>query len=225
MSASRRRCGNITRSVWATPRRSRATNATSSCCRWSRPTHLVSQAARAANGRRTTSPHPAPRTRCGSSTRSPPDRLKNEDLRFNLLAYMENPPAALASSDDIGEVSSEIPQKPFESLFEQHVYLRLKGRGYHVIPQYPAGGKRIDLVVVGARGRLAVECDGERYHSTPEQSRHDQQGDREHQRVGWTFWRIRESELRLDPDEALPDLWEELNRLGIRPVTFGGPDE
>src|SRR5690606_24672435 len=26
----------------------------------------------------------------------PPDRLKNEDLRFNLLAYMENPPAALA---------------------------------------------------------------------------------------------------------------------------------
>ncbi|NED19637.1 AAA family ATPase [Streptomyces sp. SID9913] len=155
----------------------------------------------------------------------PPDRLKNEDLRFNLLAYMENPPAALASSDDIGEVSSEIPQKPFESLFEQHVYLRLKGRGYHVIPQYPAGSKRIDLVVVGARGRLAVECDGERYHSTPEQIRHDQQRDRELQRVGWTFWRIRESEFRLDPDEALSDLWEELNRLGIRPVTFGGPDD
>jgi len=138
---------------------------------------------------------------------------------------MENPPAALASSDDIGEVSSEIPQKPFESLFEQHVYLRLKGRGYHVIPQYPAGSKRIDLVVVGARGRLAVECDGERYHSTPEQIRHDQQRDRELQRVGWTFWRIRESEFRLDPDEALSDLWEELNRLGIRPVTFGGPDD
>src|SRR5690606_21351748 len=155
----------------------------------------------------------------------PPDRLKNEDVRFNLLAYMENPPAALASSDDIGEVSSEIPQKPFESLFEQHVYLRLKGRGYHVIPQYPAGSKRIDLVVVGARGRLAVECDGERYHSTPEQIRHDQQRDRELQRVGWTFWRIRESEFRLDPDEALSDLWEELNRLGIRPVTFVGPDD
>ncbi|MEU1675323.1 AAA domain-containing protein [Streptomyces roseifaciens] len=150
----------------------------------------------------------------------PPDRLKKDDLRLNLLAYMENPPAALADSDDIGEVSGEVPQKPFESLFEQHVYLHLKKRGYHVIPQYPAGSKRIDLVVVGARGRLAVECDGDRYHSAPEQIRHDQQRDRELQRVGWTFWRIPESEFRLDPDEALTGLWEELSRLGIRPATF-----
>ncbi|MEU9123505.1 AAA domain-containing protein [Streptomyces sp. NPDC048506] len=151
----------------------------------------------------------------------PPDRLKEKDLRLNLLAYMENPPAALAESDDIGEVSSEVPQKPFESLFEQQVYLRLKARGYHVIPQCPAGSKRIDLVVVGARGRLAVECDGDRYHSTPEQIRHDQQRDRELQRVGWTFWRIRESEFRFNPDEALAGLWEELNRLGIHPAKFG----
>lgn len=154
----------------------------------------------------------------------PPDRLKKEDLRFNLLAYMENPPGALANSDDLGEVSSEILQKPFESLFEQHVYLRLKGHGYHVIPQYPAGSKRIDLVVVGARGRLAVECDGDRYHSTPEQIRHDQERDRELQRVGWTFWRIRESEFRFDPDEALSSLWEELNRLEIRPARFSTAD-
>ncbi|MBD3007623.1 DUF559 domain-containing protein [Streptomyces sp. 5-10] len=110
------------------------------------------------------------------------------------------------------------------SLFEQHVYLRLKARGYHVIPQYTAGSKRIDLVVVGARGRLAVECDGERYHSTPEQIQHDQRRDRELQRVGWTFWRIRESEFRFDPDEALAGLWEELNRLDIHPATFSAAD-
>lgn len=152
----------------------------------------------------------------------PPDRLKSGDLRLNLLGYMENPPAALANAEDIGQVSSEVTQKPFESLFEQHVYLRLKARGYHVIPQYPAGSKRIDLVVVGARGRLAVECDGERYHSTPEQIRHDQQRDRELQRVGWTFWRIPESDFRLDPDETLAGLYGELHRLGIRPATFGG---
>ncbi|QKZ23273.1 AAA family ATPase [Streptomyces chartreusis] len=155
----------------------------------------------------------------------PPDRLKKDDLRLNLLAYMENPPAALALADDIGEVSGEVPQKPFESLFEQHVYLRLKQRGYHVVPQYPAGSKRIDLVVVGARGRLAVECDGERYHSAPDQIRHDQLRDRELQRVGWTFWRIPESEFRFDPDQALAGLWEELNRLGIRPATSSGPDD
>ncbi|MER5973490.1 AAA domain-containing protein [Streptomyces sp. NPDC002055] len=155
----------------------------------------------------------------------PPDRLKQGDLRLNLLAYMENPPAALAASDDIGEVSAEVPQKPFESLFEQHVYLRLKARGYHVIPQCPAGSKRIDLVVVGARGRLAVECDGDRYHTTPEQIRHDEQRDRELQRVGWTFWRLPESEFRFDPDHALSGLWEKLNRLGIHPAAFRTADD
>ncbi|MFE3433239.1 hypothetical protein [Streptomyces sp. NPDC059171] len=38
--------------------------------------------------------------------------------------------------------------------------------------------------------------------------------------MGWTFWRIRESEFRFDPDEALTRLWAELNRLGIHPATF-----
>ncbi|MFB8437914.1 AAA domain-containing protein [Streptomyces niveus] len=155
----------------------------------------------------------------------PPDHLKQGDLRLNLLAYMENPPDALAASDDIGEVSTDVPQKPFESLFEQHVYLRLKARGYHVIPQCPAGSKRIDLVVVGARGRLAVECDGDRYHTTPEQIRHDERRDRELQRVGWTFWRIPESEYRFDPDQALSGLWEELKRLGIHPASFRSTED
>ncbi|MFD8936138.1 AAA domain-containing protein [Streptomyces sp. NPDC059578] len=150
----------------------------------------------------------------------PLDRLKREDLRLNLLSYMEDPPSALACYEDIGEVSDDVQQKPFESLFEQHVYLRLKARGYHVVPQLQAGHKRLDLVIVGTRGRLAVECDGDRYHSTPEQIRNDQRRDRELQRVGWTIWRIRESEFRFDPAEALSGLWDELERLGIRPATF-----
>ncbi|MGW6901485.1 AAA domain-containing protein [Streptomyces sp. NPDC054919] len=153
----------------------------------------------------------------------PPDRLKNGDLRLNLLTYMQNPPAALAAADDVGPVQNDVRCPPFDSLFEQQVYLRLKERGFHVQPQYPAGSKRIDLVVVGARGRLAVECDGDYYHSTPEQIRHDQQRDRELQRVGWTFWRIRESEYRYDPDAALAGLWEELDRHGIRPANYNSP--
>ncbi|WP_073809883.1 AAA domain-containing protein [Kitasatospora sp. CB01950] len=150
----------------------------------------------------------------------PPDQLKTGDLRLNLLSYMQNPPAALAELDDIGPVLPDVPCKPFDSLFEQQVYLRIKERGYHVVPQYPAGNKRIDLVVVGARGRLGVECDGDRYHSTLEQLRHDQQRDRELQRVGWRFWRIPESEFRFDPEQALAGLWQELERQGIRPANY-----
>ncbi|MGW2641275.1 AAA domain-containing protein [Streptomyces sp. NPDC001348] len=151
----------------------------------------------------------------------PPDRLKPHDLRLNLLTYMENPPAALEAVDDIGPVLPDVRRAPFDSLFEQQVYLEIKERGYHVIPQFPVGSKRIDLVVVGARGRLAVECDGDAFHhATRQQIENDQRRDRELKRVGWEFWRVRESEFRFDPDAALDGLWQELDRQGIRPANY-----
>ncbi|MCB5911063.1 AAA domain-containing protein [Streptomyces pinistramenti] len=151
----------------------------------------------------------------------PPDRLKPHDIRLNLLTYMENPPAALEAADSIGPVQPDIRTAPFDSLFEQQVYLQIKERGYHVVPQFPAGSKHIDLVVVGARGRLAVECDGDPFHrATREQIENDQRRDRELQRVGWTFWRVRDSDFRFDPDAALRGLWEELDRQGIRPANY-----
>ncbi|WNI16382.1 AAA domain-containing protein [Actinacidiphila sp. ITFR-21] len=149
--------------------------------------------------------------------------LKSGDLRLNLLTYMENPPEALAADNRIGPVAADVLTAPFDSLFEQQVYLRLKERGYYVIPQFPAGEKRIDLVVIGPRGRLAVECDGDYYHSTPEQIRRDQQRERELQRAGWKFWRVRESEFRFDTDAALAGLWEELERQGIHPADYARP--
>ncbi|MET8556426.1 AAA domain-containing protein [Streptomyces sp. NPDC004959] len=154
----------------------------------------------------------------------PPDRLKPNDLRLNLLTYMDNPPAVLAANQDIGPVRPDVRTQPFQSLFEQQVYLRLKERGYHVLPQYPAGTKSIDLVVVGARGRLAVECDGDYFHHvTRDQIDRDHRRDRELRRVGWRFWRVRESEFRFDPDEALRGLWDELDRLVIRPADYSQP--
>ncbi|MGW7082209.1 AAA domain-containing protein [Streptomyces sp. NPDC054871] len=154
----------------------------------------------------------------------PPDRLKPHDLRLNLLTYMENPPAALEAADDIGPVLLDVRRAPFDSLFEQQVYVRIKERGYHVVPQFPAGSKRVDLVVVGGRGRLAVECDGDPFHrATREQIENDQRRDRELQRVGWQFWRIRDSDFRFDPDVALSGVWEELDRQEIRPANYTRP--
>lgn len=151
----------------------------------------------------------------------PPDRLKSHDLRLNLMTYMENPPAALEAADSIGPVLPDVRRAPFDSLFEQQVYLQIKNRGYHVVPQFPAGSKRIDLVVVGARGRLAVECDGDAFHhATRAQIEKDQRRDRELKRVGWRFWRIRESDFRFDPVVALDGLWEELDQQGIRPANY-----
>lgn len=146
----------------------------------------------------------------------PRHRLKTEDLRLKLLAHVEDPGAAY-DSQDFGPVHPDRPHRAFDSLFEQRVYLAITARGYRVVPQYPAGGKRIDLVVIGTHERLAVECDGDYYHGDSEAIRKDHQRERDLERVGWQFWRVRDSEFRRDPEAALIGLWPFLQSLGIKP--------
>jgi very-short-patch-repair endonuclease len=150
-------------------------------------------------------------------TSVPRGRLTRDDLRFSLLSYMENPPPFLGESPSAEEVPADERRPPFESLFEQRVFLAIRRRGYHVIPQFKVSGRRIDLVVSGGSGRLAVECDGRVAHSTPDQVRGDMERERELRRVGWEFWRVRESEYCFDPERALAPLWQELGRRGISP--------
>jgi very-short-patch-repair endonuclease len=130
---------------------------------------------------------------------------------------MEDPPSLLGESIAADDVSAHVRQQPFESLFEQRAFLAIRRRGYHVIPQFTVGRRRIDLVVSGQSGRLAVECDGRVAHSAPDQIRDDMERERELRRVGWGFWRVRESEFTFDPDRAMEPLWAELERRGIHP--------
>jgi hypothetical protein len=66
-----------------------------------------------------------------------PDQLKSIDLRRSLLGYMQNPPSWQEPVPELDDVQEDVRQRPFDSLFEQRVFLRLRQRGYHVIPQYP----------------------------------------------------------------------------------------
>ncbi|GAB7190841.1 hypothetical protein NUM3379_15480 [Kineococcus sp. NUM-3379] len=152
------------------------------------------------------------------------DLLSPKDLRRSLLAYVSSPPAPRAAADLV-DVGPDQRHDAFDSLFEQRVYLRLRERGYQVTPQVEVNGRRIDLVVTGAKGRLAVECDGDHQHSSPEQRLADLQREQELKRAGWRFWRVRGSEFAYDPEQALAGLWEVLERRGIGPheglVTVG----
>ncbi|GAB92727.1 AAA domain-containing protein, partial [Gordonia rhizosphera] len=144
------------------------------------------------------------------------DRLKAGDLRRSLLEYMTSTRSAPA--DPMPEnVSNDGKDNRFESLFEQRVFNEIAARGYHVNPQIQVNNRRIDLVVTGSASRLAVECDGDAFHTTPEQLRADLERETELRRCGWTFWRVRESEYYTDPVEAMSGLWEELKALGIHP--------
>ncbi|MFF3830723.1 AAA domain-containing protein [Streptomyces sp. NPDC002458] len=146
-----------------------------------------------------------------------PDQLRSKDLRHSLLTYMQAPPELQGTSPGLSTVSPDDRCEPFDSLFEQRVFRRIKENGYHVVPQWKASGKRIDLVVVGESGRLAVECDGSPYHSSPDQIRDDYERERELRRAGWQFWRVRSSEFALSPEDSLAPLWKRLDALGIRP--------
>ncbi|WP_248961125.1 AAA domain-containing protein [Sphaerisporangium perillae] len=145
-----------------------------------------------------------------------PDLLSPVCLRRSLLTYMTNPPAPLMSGL-LTDVTADEPHRDFDSLFEQRVFLRIRERGFHVVPQVEVNGRRIDLVVSGAKGRLAVECDGDFWHGTAEQLENDLDRERELKRAGWRFWRVRESEFYFNQEAALESLWDELDRRGIAP--------
>lgn len=146
------------------------------------------------------------------------DRLRSTDLRQSLLTYVSSTsPAPAAAMPE--NVSRDVRQAPFDSLFEQRVFNDIVARGYHVNPQVEVNGRRLDLVVTGGASRIAVECDGDAWHSTPEQVRADLEREQEIKRVGWTFWRVRESEYYLDQTAALSTLWETLDDLGISPYS------
>lgn len=149
-------------------------------------------------------------------TSIPPELYRPDDLRRSLLNYFREPPSVLAEPPDPATVRSDIRQEPFDSLFEQRVYLALTARGYHVVPQVSVGGRSLDLVVVGQQSRLAVECDGP-HHLAPGQVSDDLARERELRRTGWRIFHLPLSEFELNQDRALRPLWTQLDALGIQP--------
>ncbi|WP_431842197.1 AAA domain-containing protein [Calidifontibacter indicus] len=146
------------------------------------------------------------------------DQLTNsQDLRRQLVSYCyEIATRGIAKQGDSPAVPDDDRVAPFDSLFEQRVYNRIVERGYFVEPQYDANGYRIDLVVIGAHARLAVECDGDHWHG-PDAYLRDVSRQRDLERCGWTFFRVRESAYYLDQAGSLEGLWAMLHDLDIRP--------
>lgn len=140
------------------------------------------------------------------------------DMRHQLLDYCYG--VSRRGLDDttphMGAVPDDIRQEPFDSLFEQRVYNRLNDRGHTVIPQHDANGYKIDLVVIGAKARLAIECDGDAWHG-PDRFHADLARQLDLERSGWQFFRIRESQWYVNQHAVLKRLWAALEDLDIRP--------
>jgi len=156
----------------------------------------------------------------------PREALTNsEDMRYQLLDYCYGVARRNHSGDEataLAAIPEDMLMPPFQSLFEQRVFNRIVDRGYTVVPQYPAMGYSIDLVVTGAKTRLAIECDGDFWHG-PDQYEHDLARQRELERCGWEFFRIRESVFYADMPATLQKLWETLDELDIRTADWIDP--
>lgn len=144
------------------------------------------------------------------------DVLSPACMRHQLLSYMLTPARRPLAGDS----------QKFDSQFERDVFGVIHERGFQVRTQVSVGDPtnhryRIDLIVEGMRGRLAVECDGDQWHG-PDRYDQDMARQRDLERAGWQFVRIRGGDFYRDAAKAMEPLWTELDRLEIRP---GGIDE
>ena len=137
--------------------------------------------------------------------------FKEDSLNGRVLRHFKQP-----FRQDHRQV--EALREKCESGFEFEMFDELVKRGYRVMPQVPCGGYRIDFVVEGSEGRrLAVECDGDRFHG-PGQWQDDMTRQRVLERAGWTFWRCFASSFVRRREEVLADLFQTLERLGVHPI-------
>lgn len=66
------------------------------------------------------------------------------------------------------------------------------------------------------RPRLAVECDGDKWHG-PDHYEADMQRQRQLERCGWEFFRVRESAFYANRAKAMDGLWRALEERGVFP--------
>lgn len=144
------------------------------------------------------------------------EHLSDKDIFRNSLIHHFAAPFA-QDEVRVGDL-----RKLCESPFEREVYNELTQRGYWVTPQVRVGQFRIDMVVQGHNdARLAVECDGDKYHGADKWA-DDMQRQRVLERAGWVFWRCFASTWMRRRKAVLEDLLKTLEERGIESVGGDG---
>lgn len=146
----------------------------------------------------------------------PDTDLASDDIRRRLLMHVRQPFQ--------NEKKREAIIARTESPFEEAVARDLQARGYKLEPQYSVGCYRLDFVVRDGSHTVALECDGERYHSGAEKIAEDMERQAILERSGWVFVRVRGSEYYRDPKSAIDRICDELAKNGVNP-NYGNVSE
>lgn len=135
--------------------------------------------------------------------------LKPGDMRKRLIDYVTNPQAIEIMHGQIEKIA--------ESPFEVEVAKNLVDKGYHIVQQWKVGAYRLDMVAIYGKKKVAIECDGERWHSGEGKVREDMERQTILERLGWRFIRIRGSEYYRNSEETMKRVISELLNYGIEP--------
>src|SRR5207253_8469359 len=107
-------------------------------------------------------------------------------------------------------------QTKARSQFVRRFLRSLLPAGFHVEPQVWVGYYRLDMVVRSGRNAVAVECDGDRFHSD-ENLREDMARQAVLERLGWRFIRVRGSEFFRNESATMSRVVARLGELNVRP--------
>lgn len=140
---------------------------------------------------------------------NPNTDLKPGDLRLRLIQHAENPKALRQAIE-----ATQKKADPKSVVFEPMVIKDLMMAGFRVTPQFQVGAYTIDMVVEGSKKRIAVECDGDRYHP-PEKLVDDINRQMVLERLGWSFIRIRGSEYFRHREATMKRVIAELEAFAI----------
>lgn len=153
-----------------------------------------------------------------------PGAYKTDDVRRWLLEHAIAEDRAWDARQTPGvpaTVSETERVDPFDSLSEQRLFNQLVRAGYAVRPQVfaPVGGAnyRLDLVVDGDIGAVAVEYDGP-HHDTPRQYLEDREREQDLIRCGWTVVRVHHTDFNRDRSGTVAALQRQLREHGVTPV-------
>ena len=139
----------------------------------------------------------------------PASQLQHDDIRALLFNWIK-----ISSSTDCDEARI---RNLADSEFEIAVAKALLERGYKIEQQHEVGSFRLDIVVHGKNDSVALECDGERFHSSDDAIRRDMERQAILERNGWRFIRIRGGEYYRDPQKTIERVCRELSEKNVLP--------
>jgi very-short-patch-repair endonuclease/superfamily I DNA and/or RNA helicase len=149
--------------------------------------------------------------------------LQSNDFRNKILSFFKDEVKPISQlhldNNNIERYRHNVPE-PFDSWFEFDIAKVLIENGYSFIqPQYSVKeaelfynhklGKqvyinfKIDLVVHNNGKLIAIECDGDPFHSLPEDVAYDIERQEFLERVGWKVYRVLYSAFKRSPHEEV----------------------